>query len=163
MGYETLLVSHLLISASFHFLLFFSSHWSVLLFCGSGNQIQWTLPCWTFALPPNYIFSPVTELLIPRVQCCLSTSCQKQFFHVWLTPNHPWISAWKSFPLEQQISTFLMLQPFNSISHSVVVPNHKIISLLLHNFKFSIIMNHNINVWYAEYVNMTPMKGSFNP
>jgi hypothetical protein len=38
------------------------------------------------------------------------------------------------FPVEQWFSTFLIVQPFNSVFHVVVTPSHKIISLLLNNY-----------------------------
>jgi hypothetical protein len=34
----------------------------------------------------------------------------------------------KDIPLYQQLSTFLMLQPFNTVPYVVVVPNYTIIS-----------------------------------
>jgi hypothetical protein len=47
--------------------------------------------------------------------------------------------------LKQWFSTFLMLQPFNAAPYSVLmIPNYKIILLLLHNYKFA--MNHNENM-----------------
>jgi hypothetical protein len=39
--------------------------------------------------------------------------------------------------LDQQFSTFLMLYPFNTISHVVVTPNHEITSLPHHNCNFA--------------------------
>lgn len=44
-------------------------------------------------------------------------------------------------------STFLMMQPFNTVPYSVVTPNHKIDLLLLRNCNFSTVMNHNVNRW----------------
>jgi hypothetical protein len=45
---------------------------------------------------------------------------------------------------------FLMLQPFNGVSHVVVTPpTIKISSLLLHNHMFATIMNHIVNIRYA--------------
>jgi hypothetical protein len=37
------------------------------------------------------------------------------------------ISVSVGFPGEQQLSTFLMLQPFNTVLHLVVTTNHQII------------------------------------
>ena len=44
-----------------------------------------------------------------------------------------------------------MLQAFNIFPHVVVNPNHKLILLLLCNCHFSTVMNHNVNIWYAEH------------
>jgi hypothetical protein len=56
------------------------------------------------------------------------------------------------FHLQNQwFSTFLMLQAFNIFPHVVVNPNHKLILLLLCNCHFSTVMNHNVNIWYAEH------------
>ena len=43
-----------------------------------------------------------------------------------------------------------MLGPFNTILYVVVTLNHKIISLLLCNCSFAIVMYHNVNIWYAN-------------
>ena len=56
------------------------------------------------------------------------------------------------FVLKQWFSTFLMLQPFNTVIHIMVSPNHKIISLPLHHCNFSTVMNGNVNIWYAGYL-----------
>ena len=48
--------------------------------------------------------------------------------------------------LTQWFSTFLVLQPFNTVSHVVVTPNHNIISLLLYNCNFATIVNYNVNI-----------------
>lgn len=37
----------------------------------------------------------------------------------------------------------LLLQSFNTVPH-VVIPNHKVIFLLLHNCNFVIVMNYNV-------------------
>ena len=47
----------------------------------------------------------------------------------------------------QCFSTFLMLQPFNTVLHVVVTPNHTIISLLFHNCNFATVMNCNVNIF----------------
>ena len=46
---------------------------------------------------------------------------------------------------ERQVSDFLKLRPFNTVPHVVVTPNHKSISLLLHNCNFATLMNCNVN------------------
>jgi hypothetical protein len=51
--------------------------------------------------------------------------------------------------LSHWLSTFLMLQPFNTVPHVVVTPNHIIISLLLHIYNFLIVMSNSVNIWYA--------------
>jgi hypothetical protein len=47
-------------------------------------------------------------------------------------------------PLEQWFSTFLKLQPLNTVPHGVVTPDH-LFSLLLHNCNFVTVMDHNVN------------------
>ena len=54
--------------------------------------------------------------------------------------------------LDLWVSTFLILQLLNTVSHVVVNPNHKIISLLLHNCNFATVVNHNVNILYAGYL-----------
>ena len=44
------------------------------------------------------------------------------------------VGRWTQNYLEQWFSTFLMLQPFNTVPHVVVTPNHTIILLLFHNW-----------------------------
>lgn len=61
--------------------------------------------------------------------------------------------------LEQGFSTFLMLQPSNTVSHVVVTTDYKFISLLLHNCNFASVMNHNVNIWYAGYLISDPQSG----
>jgi hypothetical protein len=50
--------------------------------------------------------------------------------------------------LEQRFPTFLMLRPFDTVPHAVVTPNHKIISLKLHNCNFAAVMNQNVNICF---------------
>ena len=59
-----------------------------------------------------------------------------------------WGTGWEC--LKWWFSTFLW--PFNPFPHFVVTPHpqHKIISLLLHNCDFAAVMNHNINFWYSN-------------
>jgi hypothetical protein len=46
----------------------------------------------------------------------------------------------------QWLSTFLMLQPFNTVPHVVVTPNQKLFSLIFHNCNFA--MDHNVNICF---------------
>lgn len=69
--------------------------------------------------------------------------------------------TWLHIPLEQWFSTFIMLRPFNTAPHVVVIPKHKVISLLLHKSNFAIVMDHNVNIWYAGDLIMWPLKGSW--
>jgi hypothetical protein len=43
-----------------------------------------------------------------------------------------------------------MLRPFNIVLHVVVTPNHKNISLLLHNGNFATVMNRNENIHFFQ-------------
>jgi hypothetical protein len=53
---------------------------------------------------------------------------------------------------EQWFSTFLMLQPFNTVPHVVVtIPQIKLFLLLLHNYNLATITHHNVNILYTEY------------
>lgn len=54
-----------------------------------------------------------------------------------------------------------MLKLFNTVPLVVVITNHKIISLLLHNCSFTIVMNHNGNVFSNGL--RQPLCKSFNP
>lgn len=56
-----------------------------------------------------------------------------------------------------------MLHPGNTIHHIVVTPNYKIMSLLLHNYDFATVMNHNLNVCYAGILTWGSLKGSIDP
>jgi hypothetical protein len=38
----------------------------------------------------------------------------------------------------------------------VVTPNHKLFPLLPHNCNFAVLMNHNVNIWYAVYLPCNP-------
>ena len=60
--------------------------------------------------------------------------------------------------LAQWSLTFTMLWPFNTV-HGVMTPNHKIISLLLHNCNFVTVINHNVNIWYAGYLTWDSQRG----
>lgn len=48
--------------------------------------------------------------------------------------------------LGQQSSAFLVPPPFPTVPHVVGTPNHRIISLLLHNYNFTTVRNHNVNL-----------------
>ena len=48
--------------------------------------------------------------------------------------------------LVQWFSTFLMSQVSNTVLQIEETPNHKIISLLLHNCNLLLLMNHNVNM-----------------
>lgn len=55
--------------------------------------------------------------------------------------------------LELYFSSFLMLRPFQIVIHIVGTPIIKLFLLLLQNYNFAIAMNHDVNIWYAGYVN----------
>ena len=60
------------------------------------------------------------------------------------------------FPsLDQWLSTFLMLWPFDTVPHVVLTPNHKVV-LLLHGCNFA---SCNVNIWYAGYLTCGPQRG----
>ena len=63
-------------------------------------------------------------------------------------------AGWNISPLlEQWLSTFLMLWPFDIVLRVVMmIPNHKIISLLLHNWNVATVVNHNGSIWYVWYL-----------
>lgn len=54
----------------------------------------------------------------------------------WPLPECSGLSA-----IDQQFPTFLML----GVPHAVT-PNHKIVSLLVHNCNFATVMNHDVNI-----------------
>lgn len=66
----------------------------------------------------------------------------------------------KNYDGEQWFYIFPMLWPFNTVKYSntVVTPNHKIISVLLHSCNLVTAMNHNVNIWYV-----TPVKRLLEP
>lgn len=53
-----------------------------------------------------------------------------------------------------------MLLPFNTVSHAIVTPKHKIILLVLHSF--AIVMNHNVKICGVWRFLVIPVKGSFD-
>ena len=48
--------------------------------------------------------------------------------------------------MEQRLSTFPMLQPFNTVPCVVLTPNHKSIVLLSHNCNFATVANRHVNI-----------------
>jgi len=56
----------------------------------------------------------------------------------------------------QRFSTFLRLWSFNTLLHVVTPPIIKLFLLLLYNYNFATVMDHNGNVWYAGYFGMWP-------
>jgi len=64
----------------------------------------------------------------------LTKSMRSSLCHCSLTLNPSQI-------VNQWFSTFLMLLPFNTVPHVRVMPNHKTISMLLHNHNFATVMN----------------------
>ena len=50
------------------------------------------------------------------------------------------------YTLKESFLTFLLLQIFNTVTHAVEIPNHKIISLLLQNYNFASVVSH-ANFW----------------
>lgn len=62
--------------------------------------------------------------------------------------------GWKNqrgilYIVAQWSSPFLKLLPFNTLSHVVLTPDHKMISLLLQDYSFATVMKCNVNVWYV--------------
>ena len=64
--------------------------------------------------------------------------------------------------LAQVLNPSLTLRPFNIVLHVVVTSNHKIISLLLPNYNFAAVVNHNVNICVFWWSWATPVKGSFD-
>lgn len=63
---------------------------------------------------------------------------------------------WQSFLILHQCRAGVLYLP-NAValyysSSCRVDPNHKTISLLLHYCNFTTVMNHYVNIWYAEYL-----------
>lgn len=57
--------------------------------------------------------------------------------------------------LERWFSTF------NKVPHAIVTPSHRTIMLLLHNFTFPTVVNHNANISVSQWAPVSPVKGSF--
>ena len=57
------------------------------------------------------------------------------------------------------VLTFLMLQrPFSTVP-PVVALTPRILSLLLRNCNFATVMNHIVNIWYADYLICDSQRG----
>jgi hypothetical protein len=69
---------------------------------------------------------------------------QASLFHI-IVPRYS-LRCGSSDSPEQQFSASLKLQHFNTDPPVVMIPNHKIILLLLHNCNFATVMNHNVNI-----------------
>lgn len=59
----------------------------------------------------------------------------------------PTLTGYQMSFLQRQLSTFLMLRPSDTVSHVVMTPNHKIMSLLSHNYNVAPVINCNVNIW----------------
>ena len=53
--------------------------------------------------------------------------------------------------LHQGFSTFLMLQPFNTVPHAVVTPTIKLFLLLLLTYNFAAVMNCKVNIYVFRW------------
>lgn len=62
-----------------------------------------------------------------------------------------------------EVLSLLTLQPCDTVPHIVVTPNHKIISLLLHNYNLAIDMDCNVNIRSAGYLVCDPCEGGIQP
>jgi hypothetical protein len=125
-------------------------------------------------------------ILATAYQCMLEYMVDYVLPHVMVSTSHLFDRYWKSmvqkyhlFPnrnivytmlnlkleyyqyksLKEWFSTFLMLWPFNTVLHVVVTSNHKIISLLLHNCNFAVVINCNVNIWNIGYLIYDPQEG----
>ena len=56
------------------------------------------------------------------------------------------LSGQQHHGLQQWLSTFPMLQPFNTVPCVVLTPNHKSIVLLSHNCNFATVANRHVNI-----------------
>ena len=68
--------------------------------------------------------------------------------------------------IDQLFSTSLTPESLVYFLMSWWPPTIKSLSLLLslfHNCNFATVMNYNVNIWYAGYLIVTPMKRLFNP
>ena len=68
----------------------------------------------------------------------------------------------ESLAPEQLFSTFLMLQPFNTVPHVVVTHSHKIISLPLHNCNFATVVSCHVDICVYRGSYVTSVKGLLN-
>lgn len=49
------------------------------------------------------------------------------------------------------VSTCRVLWPFNTVTHVVVIPNHKLLLLLSHNYNFATFVNQNANIYVFRW------------
>ncbi|MEX5533301.1 hypothetical protein, partial [Pseudomonas syringae] len=81
-----------------------------------------------------------------------STMCdcgaEQTTMHLYTCPQCPASYTEEELPKakDQWISTFLMLQPLNTVLHVEVTPTIKLFVLLFHNCNFATVMNHNVNI-----------------
>ena len=61
-----------------------------------------------------------------------------------------------SIPPWQWFSAFLTLWLFNTVPHVAVIPDHKIILLMLHTCSFATVLNLRVNICYAGYLICNP-------
>jgi hypothetical protein len=75
----------------------------------------------------------------------------------------PWCLTWlEAHHGNNKWATFLMLQPFNRVPHVGLIPTVKLFHyyFIIHCYcNFATIMNHNINIWYADYLICHPQRG----
>lgn len=73
---------------------------------------------------------------------------------IWLMEASHWLN-------QQWLSTFGVLQLFNTAPHIVVTYSHEIISMRFYNYNLVTVMNSNVNVWHAIYM-ITDSKNGYN-
>ena len=88
-------------------------------------------------------------LLIPRKNQIKFSSAFRKLFALC-----SWSCAMRiQYSIGRSFSTFLMPRPFNTVPHVVVTSQTiKLCILLLHNYNFATVMNHNVNIWYVWYL-----------
>lgn len=67
-------------------------------------------------------------------------------------PNSPPCCLALTSHFKPRLSTFLTLQPLNTVPHVVGTSNHTLISLLLHNYSYATVMNCNINIYVFQFL-----------
>lgn len=73
---------------------------------------------------------------------------------------HSCQGSWEAWePVEQWFSTFLKLRPFNKVSHAMVIPSLKTLSLWLHNCNLATVTRHNVNIYAFWWFCMALRKG----
>ena len=76
-------------------------------------------------------------------------------FAVWPVMKSTWSQVFSSYgTLEQQFSTFLLLQPFNTAPGVAVTPTIKLFCCYFMTV-ILLVMNQNVDIWYVN-----PVKGS---